>query len=332
MKKLTKEEIELVSDLTLHKLNSNEFVIGTPSIFKLENDIMMWIRSGDCGGIVVGRTRAGKTSACNYIKRSMKLRYGKDFPVFKWELTEHYPTDKAFYSGLITIMGITDMKKRATGLELRERVIRYMGTLAMDTKWKKIVLMIDEAHKLSPSEYDWLMDLYNVLLSRYNVLLTVILVGTKEILAVRKSLITGDRNQIVERFMLNIHRFEGVRSLSELQICMSELDKVYVEGLGEKVLLGEFFFPEAYEKDSTNFSSIAHLFWEGFKSIQSQYNKSEPSIPMEYLLKSFIKYLLFYGISSYAPDNFFTKAHVLESIKKTHFQTTSDRASEIDEK
>ena len=100
-----------------------------------------------------------------------------------------------------------------------------MRIRASATPLKRIVFMIDEAWKLAAKEFDWLMDLYNTLQNKYDVQMSVFLFGTKELLALRECLISDKQNQIVERFMLNSHRFYGIRSEMELGMCLMELDR-----------------------------------------------------------------------------------------------------------
>ena len=326
--------IMLISDMIINYLDSDDFIIATPNIFLLEEEILFWIKSGDCGGMVVGRTRIGKSSAQKYVSMEMKKLYGDGFPVIIWELSEHTATDKSFYKAMIGLLGISNqIKGYPTTQDLRERCIRYMGMMGEQTPFKKILFFIDEAHKLAICELDWLMDLYNALRMRYGVFLTVVLVGTKEIIEYKKALIANEQHQIVERFMLNVFDFHGLEDANGIMLCLSELDKteIYVSGSDKTVKLAEFYFPEAYKNGEGFFAKYANIYWTAFQEINAEFGKNEKvGIPMEYLMKSFKKYLIRYGVCSIRPDYFLTKEHIKQAILLTHYHETSDSASEYD--
>ena len=65
-------EDKMISAMTLRRLKSKDFMIATKSIFDLYEKIDNWILTGDCGAMIYGRTRVGKTSAINYISNKLK--------------------------------------------------------------------------------------------------------------------------------------------------------------------------------------------------------------------------------------------------------------------
>lgn len=324
---------KMISAMTLRKLKSPEFMIATKSIFDLYEKMDNWILTGDCGAMIYGRTRVGKTSAINYISYKLRHQYGEDFPVLVWTLTDHVPTDKSFYASIINAMDIGEIKTRTeTALNLKERVINYMRIRASATPLKRIVFMIDEAWKLAAKEFDWLMDLYNTLQNKYDVQMSVFLFGTKELLALRECLISDNQNQIVERFMLNCHRFYGIRSEMELGMCLVELDRAEVSDIsgnknGKK--LSEFYFPEAYKDGVAVFYTLTIDYWEAFQSVKKYYNIKENDIPMMYFMGSFIKLLVRFGKCGEEAVYFIGKEEIITCIKETGYGKTSNTASEF---
>ena len=326
-------EDKMISAMTLRKLKSPEFMIATKSIFDLYEKMDNWILTGDCGAMIYGRTRVGKTSAINYISHKLKQQYGEDFPVLIWTLTDHVATDKSFYASIISAMDIGEIKTRTeTALNLKERVINYMRIRASATPLKRIVFMIDEAWKLAAKEFDWLMDLYNTLQNKYDVQMSVFLFGTKELLALKDCLISDNQNQIVERFMLNNHRFYGIRSDMELGMCLMELDRatVYdISGNRYEQKLSEFYFPEAYKDGNAVFYTLTLDYWEAFQSIKKTYNIKENDIPMMYFMGSFLKLLTRFGKCSEEARYFIEKQEIIDCIKETGYGKTSNSASEF---
>ena len=274
----------MISAMTLRELKSPQFMIATKSIFDLYEKIDNWILTGDCDAMIYGRTRVGKTIAINYISHKLKEKYGADFPVLIWTLTDHVATDKTFYASIINAMDIGEIKSRSvTALQLKERVINYMRIRASATPLRRLVFMIDEAWKLAAKEFDWLMDLYNTLQNKYDVQLSVFLFGTKELLGLRECLISDGQDQIVERFMLNSHRFYGIRSEMELGLCLMELDRSTVSGIDmgtTSMKLSEFYFPDAYSEGNAVFYSLTLDYWDAFQDIKRISNIKEGDIPM----------------------------------------------------
>lgn len=324
---------KMISAMTLRKLKSPEFMIATKSIFDLYEKMDNWIMTGDCGAMIYGRTRVGKTSAINYISYKLRQQYGDEFPVLIWTLTDHVATDKTFYASIINAMDIGEIKTRTeTALNLKERVINYMRIRASATPFKRVVLMIDEAWKLAAKEFDWLMDLYNTLQNKYDVQMSVFLFGTKELLALRDCLISDNQNQIVERFMLNSHRFYGIRSEIELGMCLMELDRTEVSDIsGEKngQKLSEFYFPEAYKDGVAVFYTLTIDYWEAFQSVKKFYNIKEDDIPMMYFMGSFLKLLARFGKCGEEAVYFIGKEEIITCIKETGYGKTSNTASEF---
>ena len=72
-------------------------------------------------------------------------------------------------------------------------------TLASDTPFNKVVLMIDEAWRLDEKDFTWLMDLYNIL-RRYNLQLITVFFSTNELLDKKRNFKSEGLDQIVERF------------------------------------------------------------------------------------------------------------------------------------
>lgn len=186
------------NELTMTMLRSDDFIIYTKEIRALEAKILEIVMLGNCGACVVSRPRCGKTTSMVYIARSLKQRYGEEFPVVMWDITDHPVTEKNFYSTLLTAMGVKHTVNH-TALVLKNRVLSELVTLASDTPFNKVVLMIDEAWRLDEKDFTWLMDLYNIL-RRYNLQLITVFFSTNELLDKKRNFKSEGLDQIVERF------------------------------------------------------------------------------------------------------------------------------------
>ena len=86
---ITDEDISFES---IRHLSSPGFIIETPSIIEMEQHILDWIKFGNCGAIIHGSSRMGKTKSILYMKKRLKELYGERFPVLVLNMTDHKPT------------------------------------------------------------------------------------------------------------------------------------------------------------------------------------------------------------------------------------------------
>lgn len=281
------------NELTMTMLRSDNFIIYTKEIADLERSIMEIVMLGNCGACVVSRPRCGKTTSMVYISHSLKKHYGDNFPVVMWDITDHAVTEKNFYSSLLTALKVKH-SAHATALDLKNKVLAELVTLACDTMFKKVVLMIDEAWRLNEKDFIWLMDLYNIL-RRHGLQLITVFFSTNELLDLKKKFKSEGLDQIVERFFLNIYPFHGVRNQGELMICMHAFDQMNVATLenNKPVSLKDFYFPRAAE--DAQFHDLTSDFWNAFTDIRVTHGMTVDDIPMEFVVGSFRILLGCYG-------------------------------------
>jgi len=316
--------------LTLSYLSSFDFQIATSSIFDLYKNLRHWVLSGNCGAMIYGRSRVGKTSSILYCANKFKAEFGNDFPVIIWTLTEHAANtkDKYFYASLLDSMNIEIGKyNRTTALELKTRIINYLAIQASATRLKSVVLFIDEAYKLDYKEYYWLMDIYNVLHMKYGIKLTIFLFGTpKEMKAIKKEFSCNNQTQILERFMLNEYQFCGIANLKEMSFCLAELDKAHIrDSLGNpgEETLAEYFFPRAYSENEALFYNLAEDFWDAFMEIKATHGINTKDVPMHYFIQTFITCLENYGVNAES-HYFLSRKDIINAIDNTGYGRTSD--------
>jgi len=312
-----------ISEFTINHLMSQNYVIATKAILDLEPKLMELIYVSETGGLVCGRARIGKTHAIAHLTSTISVEYGPDFPVIKWNLTDHVPTERAFYSDVLMSLGCTSPTKGATAMVLKERVLNEMIILGHKTPYKKIVLVIDEAWLLSVRDFQWLMDLYNRLADHCITLITF-LFGTKELLDLKKHLKINGKEQIVQRFMLNEYSMCGMMDPSEILVCLMDLDEQFMES-SEKVLVRDFYFPNA-TREGRRFSDLADDFYRSFTTLRAQYSIKEQDIPMKYFMKSVTFLLIRYGRLSKNPIVFPTYNEIFECVKSSQYCQSSEQS------
>ena len=285
---MTEKELLLLE----RHLSSIYFNIPTRAILELKNSVNTWMQNCDCGAIIYGRPRIGKTRAILYITNELKKKYGTELPVYILNVTDHVASDKFFYSQLLKAVGSPEMHK-GTVLMLKERLLNTLAVASMDTIYKRIVLFIDEAYLLHEKDYIWLMDIYNNL-NMLDIQFTVFMFGTYELKQVKTSLCAAKKLQIVGRFMVEEFKFEGVTSVKDTFVCLLNMDKPLNNFLDGEIILTETFFPEAY-KDEKRLAKCDTLLWNAFESVIHDNNIVEKDIPMKYIMTAIIYCLKTYG-------------------------------------
>ena len=274
-------------------LFSINYTIPTKQILDLKRNVEDWMSRSNCGAIIYGRPRIGKSRAIKYISDNLRKKFGEQLPIYILNATSHTVTDKVLYSELLKAVGHADAHK-GTASQLKERLINRMIVDALDTKYRRIVLFIDEAYLLTERDFIWLIDIYNNL-NQADILFTVFLVGSFELKELKTIFIKTKKSQIVGRFMVDEFLFKGIQTKADMQICLASLDKPFnIKGYPEEIILSKLFFPLAYS-DGYTLSSFIDDIWETFLSITSRYNIMNADIPMKFFMDTIIYCLKNYG-------------------------------------
>lgn len=275
-------------------LGSIQYTIPTKSILDLQNKVEEWISMNDCGAIIFGESRTGKTRAIRYISMHLKEKYSSQLPVYTFTATDHVPTQKTFYASLLATIGHEEPHK-GTAVQMRQRLVNRIIVNALDTKYRRAILFVDEAYLLSDKEYLWLIDIYNEL-NLQDILFTVFLFGTSELKQQKKGYIAAGKKQIVLRFMVNEFEFKGITNLREAAICMASVDKPFrPTGWKDDVILSKFFFPLAYE-DGIKLSAYAEELWNAFEIVKHENNIQTDQILMKHFMDAILYCMKRYGV------------------------------------
>lgn len=287
-----KEDINII-ELDRY-LGSIKYTIPTKSILDLQAKVEQWISTNECGAIIYGESRVGKTRAIRYISTHLKNKYGSQLPIYNLCATDHVSTQKTFYSTLLTAMGHEDAHK-GTAVQMRQRIVNRIIVNALDTKTRRAILFVDEAYLLTEKEYIWLIDIYNEL-NLKDILITVFLFGTKELKEQKKGYIIAGKKQIVNRFMVWEFEFFGITNKRDAAICMASIDKPFkIERYDKEIVLSELFFPMAY-KDGRKLSSYVDDLWKAFEIVKKKYNINTEQLLMKHFMDVIILCLKKYGI------------------------------------
>jgi hypothetical protein len=274
-------------------LTGEQYIVATVAIDNALIFMRNLVEKQIPGGIISGKPRYGKTWTCTYAHRT---KLGGDFPIdfinYLYIATYHTrPNESLFWEELLATVG-NDMLGGRKAADKRNRLIEYIVSQCKRDQVNRVVLIIDEAHKLLIQDYHWLSDLFNLLRQR-NILLTTILVGQKELIAMRALFIASKYDQIVGRFMVHDMELHGIQDAEDLRICLKSYDEITPNEGGETFT--QFFFPVQYSKGFRLEAYAKDLFLL-FKEIRKESGlNSGQELPMQYVSQTVEGYYKTYG-------------------------------------
>lgn len=278
-------------------LSRKNFYILTRRLVELKQKMEMWITVDIPGAIIYGNGRVGKTTAIRYLSDALGQSYGEHFPVIQWDITDHTPTEKQFYSSFMKAIDLPDPGSRDTALVLKTRIINSLCLLGNETKHRMIILLIDEASELDHKDFIWLMDLYNSL-AHHDILLLTFMFGTFALKAMKESLKQRGEAQIIGRFMSKEYVFRGICDKEELEQCLLALDQpMKIDSLDNReIILPQYFFPGAYDDGKYFGFELTPIFWEAYNKVKARNGiPLDSDIPMQYFLTPFKHCLTIFG-------------------------------------
>nr|WP_281378875.1 AAA family ATPase [Paenibacillus phyllosphaerae] len=282
------------------------------SIFKIVNNRLP-------GMIVYGRPRLGKTSAVKFAIENLPTQVGAPLPILIANSNSYrVPSEEKFFYDLLSDFRFPFPAKRKPA-EMRRQIANLMLEKAERSKVRRIILIMDEAHRLTEFHYNWLMDIYNEL-DREKVSMSVISVGQEELLSRRTFFLEHKKSQIIGRFMTHEHQFCGLRTLDEIRMVLKCYDSpeisTYPKDSGWSYT--RYFFPEGYERGE-RLEKEAKQLYNLFVEIRKEHGvSSEFEIPMEYFAFTIENALKVYGAHGDQSD-WITINQWKESIRLTGY-------------
>lgn len=222
------------------------YALPTPPVVAALTQIISSIMAGTPGIAWVAVPQFGKTTAIRVIKEKIREALNGT-PVVVHIARRHAKPDEAqFYRELLEASEMTVPPGRVAA-DRFDRLWKGWWTRVLTRRSKRIVLIVDEAQKLSEAEYSWLIDVANIL-AKQGVSLCVVLFGQPELLSLRQTFSQVGRTDILGRFMVRVHTFEGLKTAEQLAEVMLALDD---EVLSEYPLRSgcactQFFAPRAF--------------------------------------------------------------------------------------
>ena len=216
-----------------------ESPLWTPEIEQLGARVAHWIRCDLPGAAVRGVQRIGKSFCAEYLRRAVPDILGGTAVAFTWaiELAKAKGELETIRDWL-SQSGSNAINHNRIGI-LKARLYDHLISNANAVGAKRIVLIIDEAHRLEREHFQILMILFNGLQQRGKKVF-VLLVGEPKLQEMRKSYNNAESLQIIGRFFSVEYQFCGIdpERLHELLDAIDEERQIANRYLPKRVAKG----------------------------------------------------------------------------------------------
>lgn len=273
-----------------HPIETGRYVLSTPPLGRLCDDLKQWVDNRAAGAIVVGPPRFGKTKGIAFGADELREHFGATFPVLRFCCRDYsFPTEGRFFEDLLSDFGHA-MSRSGTASAKRARLTQFLIQEACDADHRRLVLLGDEAQKLHEQQYKWLVDIYNEL-DRHDICTTVVLVGQPELVHQREAFQKAKKMQIVGRFMVHLHRFSGLRNQSDFEYCLQGYDEASEYPEHSEWSFTQYFFPAGFHA-GWRLASEAKQLWKAFQQVRAEAKlPGKAEIPMQYFSRT-VEYVL----------------------------------------
>lgn len=268
---------------TNHPLSRRNYRVATAAIQEFVDLVDLCVRVMIPGALVHARPRMGKTHAIEYLCLHLGL-HRPDLLVLRLSCEHHRSAyEGPFFSALLAAAGVRDpqpvsnaQKRFALMRRLREQLLLRRGHV--------VVLLCDEAQRLSKHGLEWLRDVHDQLAQQGYRMITF-LVGQPQLLEHKAQYQLSGDEQIVARFMIEQLHFRGVTDAADAATCLASYDcSRYPEDTGPT--FSEFFFPVAWGA-GLRLEHSATVLWNSFVQAHAAAQLHGPvEIQMDYFTRA----------------------------------------------
>lgn len=302
-----------------HPIELGHYLIPTKEVLRLMENLKKIVMNRLPGMIVYGRPRLGKTSAIKFAIENLPAYMAAPLPILIANSNAYkVPSEEKFFVDLLQDFRFPFTARRKPS-DLRNQIVNLLMEKAEKSRLRRIILIMDEAHRLTEFHFNWLMDIYNQL-DREKISMSVISVGQEELLMRRTFFLEQKKSQIIGRFMTHEHRFFGLTSYEEIKRVLRCYDSPDISSYPENSgwSYTRYFFPEGYDK-GYRLENDARTIYQQFMELRREHGvSSDLEIPMEYFAYSVENALKIYGAHG-EQNECITSQQWLEAIKLTGY-------------
>ncbi|WP_083438802.1 ATP-binding protein [Herbaspirillum autotrophicum] len=237
------KEKSLISQILLHPLMTGQVLLPTKPAKELFSVVWRAVLLRETGLCLSASSGAGKTSALEMIEEMIRQKL-PTLPIFRHEThNQQIPSIRAFFKHFLVTVGHSELKGET--FDLRQRLVNSLVDEARISGQNVVLMLIDEAHAMAVSDFNFLKDVYNDL-GKEGVQLVTVLMGQEPDLSILiKKIRSEGRLDLIGRFAMRILPFRAYKTIDDLKLILSGIDSTeHPQGSG--ITWTGFFFPYAY--------------------------------------------------------------------------------------
>lgn len=307
-----------------HPIETKEYAIYTPPMDEMIETIGDWIDACVSGGYVYGPSRYGKSRAVKwFVKRRLEERFSRRIPLVIWVRRDSQVTERQFWNELLEASKFEffDPLKLKDKTTARFLFMQQLITLARSARSNYIVLIIDEAHDVTLSEWKWLMGLQNKL-DADGFRLSVFSIGSHQVSFVPDFLARTGNAHIAARFFAFSTRYHGLGSVEQLRYVFNGYDEDSEWPTDSGISYLQHYAPDSFA-DGRRLVDCTNVMWDAFLDLlpkfpESKKGKWKVELPMEHVART-AEGLLKRLATGERWDDVVSKKSLLIEIAKTGF-------------
>lgn len=243
--------------------DASSFFIPTPMVDALHQCLEEWTQCGHNGGLVVGESRQGKTTAVLALSDRLTNRDNQIIPLFRMHFGRRdVDSVRAVFGKIARSLGY-QVRRHQTSDELQEQISVRLAEAALVNDDRKVVLVVDEAQMLSLQQFDVFSEIYNQLFD-FRINFVVFFVANQDLFQpLAQALLSDEYRYLRDRFFNNLTFYYGIRSEKELAQCLAGYDN-YPVTEDERITATAYFCPSLYER-GWRLAHLASAYWRHYR-------------------------------------------------------------------
>ncbi|RDS83606.1 ATP-binding protein [Dyella monticola] len=200
--------------------------VATNPIERLADAINSALDVGYRGLGIFGFARFGKSEAVQYLMHHPEWMGDRRAAFFRMDAPDgHKRSDTTFFKMCMALLGVR-IPARATQVELGAMVAGRLIEICQNAGTRLIVLFIDEAQRLVPTDYENLVSLDNRM-TQAGYYLFIAFVHQRDITGFTNETIASNDHppHVVGRFLIRKHEFTGLCDTEEAAYVLSRYDE-----------------------------------------------------------------------------------------------------------
>jgi len=231
-------------DLMIHPLLTRGVTLPTKPIEKLYTVIRLAVLIRCSGLYIAAPTGFGKTRATRCICQNLSAEFD-GLAVVRQSIDNHpHPSIRGFYAR--TLQSVGHHKLNGETYQMRIRSENSLIEIGRRSRFKMVVLFVDEAHQMQAAEYLYLKDLENKLEDSGVILVTFLFGKSPEFEKRRILILNNGGDDLLARFAMRELKLDGYSSLDDIEELLKTFDHAAGSD-GEEISWTRDFFPESYQ-------------------------------------------------------------------------------------